>query len=230
MSEADEAHATWVERCAEYRKSIVCVKAHGSVGTGWIAATGPEAFVVATANHVIEAAVGHATPISIASEDGSFPEQVYDPGEGRSVIHTGYDLSLLFFYGPPPGPRLLLHHPPETRDEFAWVERPPLGISVGWLGFPITSIRAFGRPTPTFCRGHLSAIGERNGTTYYLIDGNVNPGMSGAPVWDEFGRVLGMVLEYHGPPVEERSLAFPGYGLILPIGFLMTGLRTMGAK
>ena len=96
------------------------------------------------------------------------------------------------------------------------------------MGFPESTMRLFGQPTPTFCVGHISAVAELDKRRRYCLDGNVNRGMSGAPIWDIYGNVLGMVLAYIAPPLmgsmtipPEPQLPFPGFGMVLPIAYLM---------
>jgi hypothetical protein len=213
----------WVRSCETYRKSIVRISCGNSSGTGWIAAIGQEAFLMVTALHVIAPAIGpDKTPFQVFHEDLAAPI-LYDPWTtypcGSMVCNPVLDLATVPILHPPPGPGLQLLHRIHAEPPKRWVPLIPLGIAVGWIGFPETSARVFGQHTVAFCQGHVSSKGMINGVDCYLLDGMVNRGMSGAPIWDHQGSVLGMIRAFSAPPVE--TIPFPGYGLVLPIGNIM---------
>jgi hypothetical protein len=66
------------------------------------------------------------------------------------------------------------------------------GMELGWLGYPSVASES-----PCFFSGRLA--GYLNNPFMYLIDGTGIPGLSGGPVFDNHGRVLGIVSQYLGP-------------------------------
>ncbi|HUS92078.1 MAG TPA: hypothetical protein VM695_09525, partial [Phycisphaerae bacterium] len=68
--------------------------------------------------------------------------------------------------------------------------------------------------------------GQRgDGSVICLIDGYVNRGMSGGPVWNLHGEVLGVVVGHSAPQtkVDEQTLSgpsWPGLGVMIPSGYV----------
>lgn len=68
---------------------------------------------------------------------------------------------------------------------------PSLGEDLGWYGYPGSL-----EHEPMFCRGTLACF--RTDPYAYLINGIAYPGMSGGPVSDQYGWVVGVVSEWWG--------------------------------
>jgi hypothetical protein len=66
---------------------------------------------------------------------------------------------------------------------------PSLGENLGWYGYP----GSLGQE-PMFCRGTLACF--KSNPHCYLINGVAYPGMSGAPVADQYGWVVGVVSQW----------------------------------
>jgi len=66
------------------------------------------------------------------------------------------------------------------------------GMEVGWLGYPSVASES-----PCFFSGRLA--GYLQSPLLYLVDGTGIPGLSGGPVFDDHGRILGIVSAYLGP-------------------------------
>lgn len=66
------------------------------------------------------------------------------------------------------------------------------GMELGWIGYPSVASQS-----PCFFSGRLAGYIET--PLLYLIDGTGIPGLSGGPVFDDRGRVLGIVSAYLGP-------------------------------
>lgn len=69
------------------------------------------------------------------------------------------------------------------------------GMELGWLGYPSVA-----HNSPCFFSGRLA--GFRETPLLYLIDGTGMHGLSGGPVFDNRGHVLGIVSEYLGPDAD----------------------------
>jgi hypothetical protein len=73
------------------------------------------------------------------------------------------------------------------------------GEEVGWLGYPSVARQIFGRPVLTFGRGYISGASLVDRVYQYVIDASVGRGMSGAPVWNREGKVIGMITRLYDP-------------------------------
>ncbi|MDP6634974.1 MAG: serine protease [Phycisphaerae bacterium] len=181
---------------------------------------------MATAWHVMKAELGEV----VLRTAGRKRREMRFAREGLVVEKCAtIDIALFAVKAPPPGPKLELVWPPEFDETVGVVDVgvPPLGMDVGWVGFAESAIQAFGEPTVTFCRGRISAVGldaRDKETCLFLVDGNVNRGMSGGPVWDSRGEVLGLVRELWQP---EKGSVHMG---IVPIGYVLELFKMVRAK
>jgi len=66
------------------------------------------------------------------------------------------------------------------------------GMDVGWLGYPVVA-----HESPCFFS--VKIAGFHQTPRLYLIDGTSIRGQSGGPVFDDHGRILGIVSKYLGP-------------------------------
>jgi hypothetical protein len=222
----------WVAKCLEYRSSILRIQCGESMGTGWIAACSPDrdAFLVATANHVTECSLP-GPPIDklvLYADDSSGTEIIVKYSDKGVSGNGATDVAVIRVNAPPPGPELplLVYDCDVDRKDVLSVKIPPLGIEVGWIGFAETPYQVFHKPTTTFCRGRISAIGELSpGQHRFLLDGNVNKGMSGGPVWDSVGNIIGIVTHIARPESKVGTL----HGVIVPMAYVWEGLSKAGA-
>jgi hypothetical protein len=217
--------------CAEVRRSIVSIHCRASIGTGWIASLREDglAYVAATARHVISDAISGGDPIEIRDESSAKPVMVVP--ESKELLHDeNLDFAVFVVHAKPPGPGLKMRHRVHEKEKRMWLLTPSLGVEVGWIGFPESTMIVFGRPVPTFCRGQISAVSEKGGNTFFCLDGNINRGMSGAPVWDAERTVMGMLQAFVAPPSRssQEPVSFPGFGIVLPISYIAQSLPKLG--
>ena len=66
------------------------------------------------------------------------------------------------------------------------------GMEIGWLGYPSVADES-----PCFFSGRIS--GYIKSPLLYLVDGTGIPGLSGGPMFDDQGRVLGIISQFLGP-------------------------------
>ena len=227
-TETPTAEQYWVKKCLEYRPSILRIHYGESMGTGWIAA-GPNsdnAFLVVTAKHVLQVDKP-GDPIDeliLNTDDPSAPEIVVKIERNAIIENDSSDVAIIRVDSPPPGPPLPLLVRESNWNKKMKIMVPPLGIDVGWIGFAATPCAVFRKPTITFCRGRISAVGKKpSGQHRFLLDGNINQGMSGGPVWDSYGNVIGIFTEIFTPEVGTP------HGGIVPIGYVWDGLKLAGA-
>ena len=216
----------WVKSFREYSQSVFLAECAGTLGTAWIVSARDDAFLVATAAHVVMGAITSNDVIKLRHEACDTPI-IFNPSKERIIHSPDVDLAVIEVHEPPPARPVPLAHrvSPEPGKHLLGIA--PLGIEVGWAGFSETVTRVFGLPTITFCRGVISAVGQTEAATYrYCLDGNVNRGMSGGPAWDINGAVMGMIVAYSGVPAppDGANIAWPGFGIIVPVGYLARGL------
>ena len=229
-AETPSVEQYWVAKCLEYRSSILRIKCGESIGTGWIAAHSADgdAFLVATAEHVVQS---HSSgpqidELVLCTADSPESEIIVKYGDNNVIVKESWDVAVIRVNAPPPGPELplLVDERAAQRKGRLTIKIPPLGTDVGWIGFAETPYRIFGKPTITFCRGRISAVGQNClGHHVFLLDGNVNRGMSGGPVWDSYGNIMGLVSGIVEPEVGTL------HGVIVPIGYVWSGLSKAGA-
>ncbi len=235
----------WVRMCLQFRKSLIAVHCGHTRGTGWIAAIG-DGFVVATANHVIKEAGSNNQPIRLHHTDSDTWID-FELTPDNLVRNGKLDLAVFSVPSSSPGPslRLMLKHHESNRN-LRYIYKPHLGVEVGWLGYSEGLFQVFGKSTCTFFRGYVSAVGEWEGETLFCLAGNVNRGLSGGPVFDETGTVIGVVLANVGcvpDPTKstvadwqndttdtsvEPELPISNFGLITPIWHVVDALELLG--
>lgn len=227
----------WVEQCKDYRSSILQVSHDNGMGTGWIAATTETEFVVVTANHVVSCgSCGKPEDNIVLSMDAPNPWRLpLNPTKNRIVRWRDMDVACIRITAPPPGPPLPLLLSCLSDDEPGAIDIavPSLGLPVGWIGFSETADRIFQKPTVTFCQGRISAVGveprDANAETppdgieqlekhVFLLDGNINCGMSGGPVWGADGHIMGIVTAF----IQTSGTL---HGVIVPLGYVLATLR-----
>jgi len=97
------------------------------------------------------------------------------------------------------------------------------GADVAYSGFSF-GVLLHGVPVPTTHRGIISSLFQvdSGGETLWLyhIDGLVNEGLSGSPVYcPETGALVGLINKYYGGP--RTRLRGMGFGGAVPIGYVM---------
>jgi len=103
------------------------------------------------------------------------------------------------------------------------------GADVAYTGFSF-GVWLYGVPVLTTHRGIISSLFnvDSGGETLWLyhIDGLVNEGLSGSPVYcPETGALVGLINKYYGPHLKEgrdgQHLRGTGFGGAVPIGYVM---------
>ena len=163
--------------------------ADGSWGTGFITHATDDLRGIATAAHVVDAAVDRKLPITVRYEQVT---AVFGGGHGgilkRHILNQDSDAVLLLVKKagelPHPTVRILGH------DRLIGP-----GVELGWLGFPLIADRL------CFFSGRVSSTEpDRN---RYLIDGSAVNGVSGGPVFcvdDQIGpgpTIVGSISAYN---------------------------------
>jgi hypothetical protein len=174
-----------VEKIAPY---LVKVETPNGHGTGFLCLANHDRSIlgVATAAHVVGHSEEWQQPVRIHS---FHTNQSALFKEGERVIRIAWRTDsavILFAAGELDFPESLIPLLPTN-------EVLPIGVEVGWLGFP--AIEAF---TPCFFSGNVSA--RREDQSAYLIDGVAINGVSGGPVFystDADGvRIVGIITAY----------------------------------
>jgi hypothetical protein len=195
-------------------------------GTGFIVQAFNERFTVATAWHVIEKLATikdkYARYVKLHSADGATIIEANAIGTAR-LGPDGCDIGIVWIGNPfnSEGVNELIIALNKTgiiggeldvsggggvlnisggRTEFLPEAIPALltrkevvkGMELGWIGYP-----SLASDSPCFFSGRLS--GYRQSPFAYLIDGTGIPGLSGGPVFDNAGRIIGIVSQYLGP-------------------------------
>jgi S1-C subfamily serine protease len=219
----------WVKTCMIYRASILSVQCGRSLGTGWILGVGEGKFGIVTARHVITSALCEKDMDDLVFRSASVDGWELAVKRVNCLIleSSTIDVAIILIEGVAPGPELPVVYPPNPSNKVDIVDIgvPPLGIEVGWVGFAEGPMNMFDEPTVTFCRGRICAVGAEKPEKkkhLFLLDGNVNCGMSGGPVWASTGAVLGIVTALHTPTCGSI------YGVIVPMGYILQMFRKAG--
>jgi hypothetical protein len=174
-----------VEKLAPY---LVKVETPNGHGTGFLCLANHDRSVlgVATAAHVIGHAEEWQQPIRLRSFHTGQDALFKDAERAIRIDWVTDSAVILFAAGELDFPESLIALLPTE-------ETLPIGVEVGWLGFP--AIEAF---TPCFFSGSVSA--RREDQSAYLIDGVAINGVSGGPVFystDADGvRIVGIITAY----------------------------------
>ncbi len=158
-------------------------------GTGFVIAPG----YLLTNNHVIEGP-GRVMVFGSGEEQETSAEVIAQDDE--------HDIALLKVTG------AAAALPPLSLAE-AHVGR---GAKVAAFGFPLGDVLGRGLKLTT---GVVSALPDPDEENMYLLDCRVNPGNSGGPLCDQYGRVVGMVTAKSG-----LSQNVDSYGMALPANVL----------
>jgi serine protease Do len=187
------------DRILQQRLAMASARVHsGSSGTGFMATA--DGYVL-TNHHVING--NGKLEARLPGVENPVPVEVVARDEGR-------DLALLKIEAPP-GVRL--NAVPLAADRAA-----QRGEQVAVLGYPLGDYVGGGLKLTT---GVVSAMPEAGNGFMLMLDAKVNPGNSGGPVCDAYGRVVGIVtakslrgsifssVEFDSPIVESYGMAIP---------------------
>ncbi len=160
--------ATMVNRALQ---GVVQVRVPDGLGSGFVWARENTRTLIVTAAHVVEG----ASSVTVVVSDGTaYPATVL----ARDTQRDAAVLAAPAIASVTPLPR------GSTRDL-------PLGAALTVLGYPLGDLLLGG---PSVTRGVLSARRTFDGIAFMQTDAAMNPGISGAPVLDEQGRVVGIAV------------------------------------
>jgi len=242
VSEADAFGRIYQEWRRAVLRVVVRDRNTGTIttGTAWplIASSllegGRRRYMLSTAGHVVEGVLKESAKIQIFNCDNKvicdsdlhdcsvFVAREFDQG----FIRMDADAEAAQCLGDPPP---VLARPVDD------AKAPPLqpmllvGYEVCWIGYPSFASGYFDDLTPVFCVGRIAAIGRRDGTLEYLVDGNVNKGMSGGMAMSRNGNVIGGVTSVIGAIAKTSAEPPPrNFGVLCPTGviaLLVNGLK-----
>ncbi len=201
----------WDEIVDRASKSVFRMYAGSSAGTAFLVALGYDSrsgdcfATFATAWHVFKSLPGTSDELEIISVDrqtifSSAATQIgfYPLGDTR------YDTGLVVART-----RLPLVQENELLPLFPADSMLARGAEVGWLGFP-----GITEPELCFFQGHVS--GYLSDPPLYLIDGVAINGVSGGPVFDKTGAIIGLVSAYLPNRINPNT-TLPGLMSVVPI-------------
>lgn len=182
----------WTRAIERVSQQVVGVRTPTCRGTGFVSYGRQRgARVVATAQHVIEAAVKSDAPIHVTS--GPRILTLGNAGLNTRFLHRttqGVDSAILAFVSQDlPLPTVPIMDP-ANRDESGQVK---VGTEVGWLGFPALETVA---ERLCFFSGRISLVDPAG---RFLIDGTNVQGCSGGPAFcitPDGPRIIGVVTDY----------------------------------
>jgi hypothetical protein len=233
---------TWVDVYERWHRSVLRLvvtndnTGQNSMGTGWLIAIAPDdggarRFVLATAAHVIEPALISDGSINIYNSSNHY---IHTIDRRNSKIFTPEDIKqldvgIISASVDAKSARLLGSRVPVSTSCAEEPMHPTLrvGSEVCWIGYPgiITGVVMQGyydNPTPVFCAGHIAAVGHKDEFLHYLIDGNVNRGMSGGLVLTRDGVAIGSVTAVHGATLMNmKELPYRNFGVVCPTGLIV---------
>ena len=211
--------------------SIQCGKKHG---TGWLFLVNASrsTFKIGTAAHVVSGFMEQGESITIThyKTGNQYCVNTHSLVTEKPAVVKELDYAFMEIEGKAPGKPIDIQFEIVSYFKNKKIPIPnyPLGMEVAWIGFPSTTYRLFGRPVLTMHGGTICAVGRHEGLILYCVDGNVNRGMSGSPVFKDDGAVIGIVSEFAGTCLDERdeitdspTFAYPGIGVVRPIAYFM---------
>lgn len=202
----------WAEVIRRLQPLVLQVRAGSALGTGFIVAvTGAKDkglhTMVVTAWHVVQDVAQSELPLELLREDGT---SVSTLTSGPVTIQP---------VGPPACDSALVCVP--TRSPMIQAEQLhplplatmlPRGAEVGWLGYP-------GLVFPELCFFHGVVSGHMEQPPLYLVDGVAINGVSGGPVFDRTGLLVGLVSAYI-PNQRGGGTTLPGLAVVTPLNLI----------
>ena len=189
----------WDQIVSKMIPHVVKIETQGGYGTGFLSLYHEEKTLcgVATARHVVIHASEWQQPIRIRHHISG--ETVFLATSEWAIFENQNTDSAVILFRKPKFP--LPEEPISLRPSELII---PVGVEVGWLGFPSVAPNNL-----CFFSGNISA---RPNTKAYLIDGVSIHGVSGGPVIhvDKVDgiQIVGIVTEYH--PNRQTGEALPG--------------------
>lgn len=211
----------WYEACDKIRPYVVRITTPTAQGTGFVLAESDngEYLGIATACHVVEYPDYWRMPIRIERPEENV-SRILTSGDYLTVHEKASDLSMVIIRKDAAlqiaqGNVSFFYNPGKVMKR---------GVSIGWLGFPNVE------PNVTcFFRGYVSAY--INTGDYYLVDGVAINGVSGGPVFDQYGEVIGILSAYK--PNLATGSALPGLavvGSVEPLIRHVKSVRNLGRR
>ena len=182
----------WHQAVDEVRPYVVKIETKSGWGTGFYCVHMPEYnwIGIATASHVIEAAISWEEPIKLHCQDAR-PVILNPRSEWIPVIDPVEDSAIIVVVD-----STKLDLPGGQLRRVASNRRISEGVEVGWVGYPTVHTDL------CFFSGRISAYDAPR--ERYLLDGTSIPGVSGGPVFlpgavDGPPRLIGSITGYKSP-------------------------------
>lgn len=198
----------WITAVERAQRITYRVRAGDETGTAFVASigrpNGPDfRTLFVTAWHVVEGVLKNDRILDLTRFDGLVVGDVCTgPCEISPIGPRAWDLGVI---------QLVTRVPlADVSDMLPVVLETalPAGAEVGWLGYPgITA------PGSCFFRGVVA--GHRPDAPYYFLDGTALPGVSGGPVFDRNGLLVGVLAAYL--PESAEGVSIPGLACAIAI-------------